>query len=226
MPILRVLILRTQASEDLRLRIWDARVGLAAAASEFVGHNNIITCCDVAAKDGDVYFASCSNGFDGAGCEVMIWDRRVTSKPLHSCRGHTETVSGCCFIENAMGGRYLASVSADCSMRIWNAADGKCESVSSLPENKRTMCCAAQRGAKPSQSPALLATGCVEGSLYQWNVACGTGDANATNAVLVHARQMGAAAQTKPKSAPPPAPAEAAVSYSSTAAAAAIDRSR
>jgi len=222
-PISHVLILRIQASEDLRLRIWDTRIGLAAAASEFVGHNNIITCCDVASKDGEMLFASCSNGFDGAGCEVMIWDRRVTSKPLHSCRGHTETVSGCCFIENA-GGHYLVSVSADGSMRIWNVADGKCESVSSLPENKRTMCCATQSGAKSASSSAVLATGCIEGSLYQWNVACGNGDA--MNSVRVHARKTGAVAQTTPKSASPSSSAEAAVSYSSTAAAAAMNGSK
>ena len=215
------LIHLAQASEDLRLRIWDSRIGLAAPACEFVGHNNIITCCDVASRGADVYFASSSNGFDGAGCEVMIWDRRLASKPLHSCLGHTETVSGCCFIENG-GSQLVASVSADGSMRLWNTNSGKCESVSALPANKRTMCCAPRFASesRAADSAAQLATGCVEGSLYQWNVECES--SGGTTAVRVQPRAADTAVTNDAKSASKVQDATA--SYSSTAAAAAIGR--
>jgi WD40 repeat protein len=208
-----------QASEDLRLRIWDTRIGLSAPACEFAGHNNIITCCDVASKGADVYFTSSSNGFDGAGCEVMIWDRRLTSKPLFSCRGHTETVSGCCFIEIG-GGLYVASVSADGSMRIWNTVDGKCESVNILPENKRMMCCSARRSPSSiaNQSSAQLAIGCIEGSLYQWSIEHDKNDM--AKGIRVHPRTTNVSVlSTKFKAMKCE---DVAVSYSSSAAAAAV----
>ncbi len=223
LPVSSGVTMLVQASEDLRLRLWDTRIGLAASACEFVGHNNIITCCDVASNGEDVYFASCSNGFDGAGCEVMIWDRRLTSKPLHSCLGHTETVSGCCFIEDG-GRQFVVSVSADGSMRIWNTANGKCENIIALPQNKRTMCCSAQRSTKSNTKAALLATGCIEGSLYQWNIQCD--NSGETCVVKVRARtnevagNNGMASESSSKS------ADVAVSYSSNAAAAAMGFSK
>ncbi len=212
-----------QASEDLRLRLWDTRIGLAASACEFVGHNNIITCCDVASSGEDVYFASSSNGFDGAGCEVLIWDRRLTSQPLHSCRGHTETVSGCCFVEQE-GRQFVMSVSADCSMRIWNTVNGKCENVTSLPQSKRTMCCSAQSGSKSKANGALLVTGCVEGSLYQWRVECD--NISGTQAVRVRAQTNEIADKNSMVSESSSKAADVAVSYSSSAAAAAIEFSK
>lgn len=33
-------------------------------------HNNVMTCCDVS-DDGNTLL-SCSNGFDGAGCELKV----------------------------------------------------------------------------------------------------------------------------------------------------------
>lgn len=220
---LRILTQSVQASEDLRLRIWDTRIGLASPASEFIGHNNIITCCDVASKSDSVYFASSSNGFDGAGCEVMIWDRRSTTKPLHNCRGHTETVSGCCFIENDAG-QFLASVSADGSMRIWSTVDGKCENITALPENKRTMCCSArpQQEGTALAKAAVLATGCIEGSLYQWNIECDSSSAGKTVRVIPRTTEI--PVQNNRKSLSRASDADA--SYSSNAAASAVERSR
>jgi WD40 repeat protein len=215
------------ASEDLRLRIWDTRIGVSSAACEFVGHNNIITCCDVAPHGEDYYFCSSSNGFDGAGCEVMIWDRRVTSKPLHACRGHTETVSGCCFIEDK-GLGYVVSVSADCSLRVWSCVDGTCQVVCALPQDKRTMCCAVLPRVNPSNSTpntVLLATGCVDGSLYEWNVACeqSVGETHAVH-VLPRTNTMGGRSGVAVE--PLSKTADVGSSYSSTAAAAAIEHSK
>lgn len=167
----------------------------------------------------NVYFASSSNGFDGAGCEVMIWDRRLSSKPLYSCRGHTETVSGCCFAENG-GSLFAASVSADSSMRIWNTVDGKCESISALPENKRTMCCSSGLATRSNanQRSVQLATGCIDGSLYQWNVEFDS--SSAMNPVRVHPRTTDIVVHSRKHKATKGQ--DAAASYSSTSASAAI----
>ncbi len=207
------------------MRIWDTRIGLASPACEFFGHNNIITCCDVASRNDSVYFVSSSNGFDGAGCELMIWDRRLPSKPLYSCCGHTETVSGCCFIENDAG-QFVASVSADGFMRIWSTVDGKCENVTPLPENKRTMCCSARprQGDNPNAKTAVLAAGCIEGSLYQWEVECESSSAGKTVRVTPRATEIAIQNDRKSESLSKAVGADA--SYSSNAAASAVERSR
>eukprot|EP00899_Mesostigma_viride_P018849 jgi/Mesvir1/26966/Mv20683-RA.2 len=57
-----------QASEDLEVRLWDTRH--MSVAQSYHGHVNIPLCCDVSA-DG-LYFVTCSNGFDGQGCEVRV----------------------------------------------------------------------------------------------------------------------------------------------------------
>jgi WD40 repeat protein len=149
----------------------------------------------------------------------MIWDRRLASKPLHSCRGHTETVSGCCFVENA-GGQFVVSVSADGSMRIWGTVDGKCENISTLPEGKRTMCCSSslRTTSNANQRTAQMASGCVDGSLYQWDVECAS--SGVTTAVRVHPRSTDVAVRSEQSKAVKGH--DVATSYSSTAAAAAI----
>ena len=81
-----------QASEDLRLRIWDVR-DFTTPAQTFEGHVNIPHCCDVS-EDGN-YVISSSNGFDdGAGCEVKVWDRRA-GKVLREMRGHGMSTTCC-----------------------------------------------------------------------------------------------------------------------------------
>ena len=52
-------------------------------------HFHHLQACDVSG-DG-MLFLSSSNGFDGAGCELKIWDRR-TGNCSCDCVGHTETV--------------------------------------------------------------------------------------------------------------------------------------
>jgi WD40 repeat protein len=211
----------SQASEDLRLRVWDVRAGLNCAVCELVGHNNIITCCDVAVEGDDMMFVSSSNGFDGAGCEVMIWDRRMTSKPLHACSGHTETVSGCCFIRHSTGLSAL-SVSADNSMRVWNSLDASLQNTTSFRDNKRVLCCSNVRRAhsKASSSEALVATGGIEGSMCLWSIDWGS--AESTNTAIVLSCPTSVAGKKNQKSESVTKAADVSVSYSSSAAAAAV----
>lgn len=117
-----------QSSEDLRLKVWDTRT--MAVAQSFEGHVYIQTCCDVSA-DGALYLTS-SNGFDGQGCEARIWDSRQ-GKQLHVLEGHTQSTGACCFVPSSDGNRlFVATGSADRSIRIWDASSGACLHVENL----------------------------------------------------------------------------------------------
>ena len=82
-----------QTSEDLVLRVWDARTCLLAQT--FEKQTYFPLGCDVSA-DG-MYFLTCNNGFDGNGSEVVLWDRR-RSNPVLICRGHTQAVRSVAFV--------------------------------------------------------------------------------------------------------------------------------
>ena len=99
-----------QASEDLRVRIWDVR-DLSGAAQTLEGHVNIPHCVDVS-DDGN-YVVSSSNGFeDGAGCEVKVWDRRA-GKILRELRGHDMSTNCCAFVyDSASRGKVDAAATA------------------------------------------------------------------------------------------------------------------
>ena len=64
-----------QGSEDLSVRLWDVRETSLKAAQTLAGYVYFPLCVDVSG-DGR-YFLTGSKGFDGVGCELRIWDRRM-----------------------------------------------------------------------------------------------------------------------------------------------------
>lgn len=61
-----------QASEDLRLRVWDVRTGKLAENNSIVVGENFATCLDGSGFN----LVSGHRGFSGNGCEVKWWDLR------------------------------------------------------------------------------------------------------------------------------------------------------
>jgi len=80
--------------------------------------------------EGYVYFPLCvdcagpyvltgSNGFDGVGCELRLWDVR-TRKQVALLEGHAQGVAGCALLRSAADGAMLAaSGSKDGEVRVW-----------------------------------------------------------------------------------------------------------
>lgn len=113
-----------QASEDLRLRVWDVRssgrqqpAGLKAT-STMLGHSNIPLSCDVSG-DG-LSFLTCHKGFDGTGCELRVWDRRQ-EKTRQVLRGHQQAVQSCAFV-GSIAGKYAISGGSDKTLRLWDCS--------------------------------------------------------------------------------------------------------
>ncbi|XP_046844524.1 WD repeat-containing protein 31-like [Xenia sp. Carnegie-2017] len=113
-----------QTGEDKMLRIWDSRsvdVAYTFPPKQYFG-----TCCDVS-TDG-FYILTSSIGFNGSGCEVILWDVRG-KRQLYSYLGHQQTVSSCCFLPrntDITSLPLLVSVSHDSILRVWNQESQKC----------------------------------------------------------------------------------------------------
>ncbi|KAK6041722.1 WD domain, G-beta repeat protein, partial [Cooperia oncophora] len=72
----------------------------------------------------DKVLVSTSNGFNGDGCEISIWDLR-TRKLLRELRGHEGSVPCVAGLTQTVTlKRLLMSVSMDRTIRIWNIEDG------------------------------------------------------------------------------------------------------
>lgn len=138
-PSLRPLPSHTprQASEDLQLRVWDVRSMARPAEVIKAAHNNVMTCCDVAPDT--LTFLSSSNGFDGAGCELKVWDRRM-GKMLCDLRGHTQTVSSCAYLPSAASAQpsampLVVSASSDTTMRTWDPSQARSRQLPQPPRS-------------------------------------------------------------------------------------------
>jgi len=127
-----------QGSEDLRLRLWDTRILQPAATLE--GYVYFPLTC---AADGNICLTG-SNGFDGSGCELRIWDRRML-KQLLVFDGHQHAVRGVAFL-SCKGSNALrfASASKDGSVCTWQiiGGDGNMESSSFLPSGATSLAAA------------------------------------------------------------------------------------
>ncbi|XP_072176614.1 WD repeat-containing protein 31-like [Diadema setosum] len=128
-----------QASEDKSMRLWDTRTLEEEGVSNKKSY--IQTCCDVS-PDG-IYCLSCSNGFSGQGCEATIWDVRNFKNPVLEFKGHSQTVSGCCFLPSSP--QMFVTCSHDQTIRLWNQNTGACLSTLTLPGSKQLTSIAAQR---------------------------------------------------------------------------------
>ncbi|KAJ1458310.1 WD40-repeat-containing domain protein [Pelagophyceae sp. CCMP2097] len=109
-----------QGSEDLRLRIWDARAATKPAQT-FVGYTYFPLCVDVSPDNHLV--ATGSKGFNSQGGEVRIWDRRSAAAPLVELTGHSQDCTGVCFLRDATSNLRVASVSKDSTIRVWDVAN-------------------------------------------------------------------------------------------------------
>jgi len=106
-----------QASEDKQLRLWDALTLKPVVA--FPRQQYIHTCCDAAA-DGNVFLTG-SNGFNGHGCFVTLWDRRRADKHVEAV-GHTQGVTSCVFLSRDDGSSSthdFCTASMDGSLKMW-----------------------------------------------------------------------------------------------------------
>ncbi|GMS84922.1 hypothetical protein PENTCL1PPCAC_7097 [Pristionchus entomophagus] len=118
-----------QSSEDKSIKLWDERD--LALIAEFPKKNNIQTFVEYL-PDG-MQLLSCSNGFNGDGCEISLYDVRQR-KVLREFRGHEETVTSVSLlgwpsansIQQFTQRRLILSTSHDKSVRVWNLDEGVC----------------------------------------------------------------------------------------------------
>lgn len=86
-----------QTSEDLQLRVWDARTWQIAQSVKTDHHFALSS--DVS-SDGR-YLLIGNNGFSSSGqldgCECQVWDRRM-EKVLVEYKGHEQSVNSICFL--------------------------------------------------------------------------------------------------------------------------------
>ena len=128
-----------QASEDLKIRIWDPRKGSGTGTStgigmfkspalEIGGFVYFALCLDLH-RDGLLLATGCK-GFNNVGCEVKVWDLRYTGRgPIHDYIGHSQDVTACKYVysdsssfANADASRsaQLVSCCKDGTIRVWN----------------------------------------------------------------------------------------------------------
>jgi len=133
-----------QGSEDLTIRLWDTRA-MEAPVEVLRGHSsNIPLSMDISA-DG-LYFATGSKGFDGVGCEVHWWDRRM-GKVLRELSGHSMAVTGVCCHDGL-----ISTASTDTSVRLWD--------VKEAPAGEECICVeglASEGQARPASALCSLA---------------------------------------------------------------------
>jgi WD40 repeat protein len=124
-----------QGSEDLRLRVWDHRIGMKPAQT-LEGYVYFPLCVDVSA-DGN-YLLTGSKGFESVGCEGRLWDRR-TGQMVHHFTGHEQDATSCCFLPRRehSPNPLVATASKDRTVRVWDSVTGA--AVSQCVQNDCTM---------------------------------------------------------------------------------------
>jgi WD40 repeat protein len=131
-----------QGAEDLRVRIWDTRVGVKEV-QVLEGYVYFPLALDVSPCGR--YILTSSKGFNGVGGEARLWDLRggiATSGVLapedfsrsNAClvrqyNGHVQDASACCFVPTpiAVDGELkttFLTASKDGTIRLWDQATG------------------------------------------------------------------------------------------------------
>eukprot|EP00937_MAST-01D_sp_MAST-1D-sp2_P002491 g2491.t1 len=182
-------LLAVQGGEDLSLRVWDWRAAGAGAAGaleaqRFSGYVYFPLCVDTAQAaggGGGTLLLTGSKGFNGAGCEVRLWDTRRTAAPVVVLSGHAQDVTACCFL--GAEGRTAATASKDGTVRLWalgggGGGGGECTAVLPLPGGAMlTALAATQLSARGGGAEAPMrgdmCAGSFDGGLYV--LACGSG---------------------------------------------------
>lgn len=101
-----------QTSEDKENRLWDP-CNLKVLHT-FPKQQYIQSSCHISSDNN--YAISTSNGFEGNGCEITIFDLRMRSV-LTDLRGHVQTVTSAKFIKS---NQYIVSCSNDSTVCLWD----------------------------------------------------------------------------------------------------------
>uniref|UniRef100_A0A0N5B3B8 WD_REPEATS_REGION domain-containing protein n=1 Tax=Strongyloides papillosus TaxID=174720 RepID=A0A0N5B3B8_STREA len=152
-----------QSSEDKEIKIWDAKN--LELISVMPKKHHIQTHVDMS-QDG-LYCLSSSNGFNGDGCEITLWDLRA-NKILRVFKGHESSVSSAIFLyQQVTWKKLMLSTSAMNTVKIWNVDDGNCLWTEEIP----------------IRSDLLAGVGFIDGNII----------VSGTNSVLCHLRLLGRA---------------------------------
>jgi len=103
------------AGDDKCLWLWDVETG--TAASNLVGHESYVFCCDVHPVTGLV----ASGSFDET---VKFWDSR-SGRCERTIEAHSDPVTGVAF-DPKSDGAALATTSYDGTLRLWDLRFGAC----------------------------------------------------------------------------------------------------
>ncbi|MCP9261559.1 WD repeat-containing protein 31 [Dirofilaria immitis] len=141
-------------ARDATLRLWDLETGACLCAARHsrnlvvicfslnLGQLQSLSCVSVPNEkshtytlrflpDGN-YCITSSNGFNGDGCEITLWDIRQ-QKMMLEYHGHEES--------QVTSKRMLLSVSADHTARLWNVDDGSCLWSELIPTASDLLAC-------------------------------------------------------------------------------------
>jgi len=147
-----------QGSEDLCVRVWDARSSIASTPTTHITGFVYFPLCIAMHTNGTTMATGCK-GFNAVGCEVKLWDLRKVNKPIIEFTGHTQDVTACKF---SCCGSMLLSVSKDGSVCSWDVKSSVSKPLSQLSTDKILSSLTAHDS---SVSEMLFSTGCFDGSL-------------------------------------------------------------
>lgn len=136
--------------------LWD--IGKAAPKFKFTDHNGPVLDCDWRS---DSAFVSCS-------ADKTICLGHTNSNSLRQLSGHTGEVNA---VRWDPAGRFLASISDDCTVKLWNTS---AECIASAQSHTRGIICLSWSRTGPCtenpELPLMLATGSLDTTVRVWNV--------------------------------------------------------
>lgn len=146
-----------QGSEDKMLRIWEAST--LRPRLTFPRQQYFQSCC-AAADDGNLLLTG-SNGFNGSGCFVTLWDRRRADKHVERA-GHLQGIAACAFLPGSGGPARYCTASTDGTIKLWR--DGDADAIAAIdlhsPGGAQTLAVTVDR-----EGGGVLAVGGVSGDV-------------------------------------------------------------